>query len=617
VGIYLRLKRTFQKNVKKRIDRSWNLSTLKKLAPLFKPYRFKLGLATALTLLMSVIGLTNPLLTKVLIDEALLQEDLQLLLILTALMLAATIIWSLINIWRTYLSAEVGNEVMRDMRIELFDHLQRMPIDFFTMNRTGEMQSRLANDVGGVESVLTDTLMGFIRNISSALSVLVAMLILSPLLTLVSVWLIPFVYLLSGRVGNSIRKVRKDRQQALGSLTALMQESLSGSGNLLVKLFLGEPLLKDRFSIGNEEVARLGVKQQFYTNIFSSLSITIFTFAPVFVFLVAGIQLIRDEESTITIGIIVAFVQLQSRLVGFNSPITQLLNLKVQLQGALGLFERIFEYSDLPIEKGSGSKDALLARDSVGGRLEFNHVYFSYSPLQHPLSSYPPNSTVLKDVSFSVDPGQMVALVGPSGAGKSTIASLIPRLYEATGGEITLGGQNILDIPLHSLRSFIGMVTQETFLLHDSIRNNLLFAKPGASEEEMVSAAKAAAIHERIIAFEDGYDEIVGERGDKLSGGEKQRISLARVFLKDPKILILDEATSSLDSASEKLIQKSLERLMKYRTVIVIAHRLSTIQKADQILVLKDGTIVERGKHEALKESGFYAELLKLQRFKA
>jgi ATP-binding cassette subfamily B protein len=607
--------------------------TLRRVARSFAPYKAQVALVLGAILFTTVLGLVNPLMISFIFDDAIGKGNASLLFTLVGVMFVMPVATGLVGVGQTYLNNLIGQNVMRDFRNRLYAHLQSMSLRFFTSTRTGEIQSRLSNDVNGVEDVVTNTATSIVANISTVISTIVAMLILSPLLTLISLGLLPIFLWITTKVGQARRATSKETQESMAALTAQMQETLSVSGILLVKTFGRQKYTQQRFEQENQRLTGLEIRQQLIGRWFFMFINVFFSVTPAIVYLVAGLQIIHNPlNPPITLGKIVAFTTLQSRLF---FPIGQLLNIQVQVQGALALFDRIFEYLDLPIDIQDRPDALRLKAEEVRGLVTFEDVSFTYqrdpqsragglfapsekelaregqqdSPLPahiEPESARP----ALDHVSFQIEPGQLAALVGPSGAGKTTTTYLVPRLYDVESGAVKIDDINVKEIALASLGEIVGMVTQETYLFHASVRENLLYARDDASEEEMIAAARAAAIHERILELDDGYDTIVGERGYKLSGGEKQRIAIARVILKNPRILILDEATSALDTHSERLIQAALEPLMKDRTTLAIAHRLSTILAADVILVVDKGQIVERGTHEELlSHNGLYARL--------
>ncbi len=624
---------TYLEEQKKR-GRKTDARTLGRVLDAFKPYRFQVVLVFIAILLTTVLGLVNPLLIARIFDDAIDKGDVTRLIIYVSIMIVTPIVTGMIGVGQTYLNNVIGQNVMRDFRNRLYQHLQSMSLRFFTGTRTGEIQSRLSNDVNGVQGVVTNTATSIVSNFSTVISTIIAMLVISPLLTLISLGCLPVFLWITYKVGNVRRITSKETQQSMASLTAMMQETLSVSGILLLKTFGRQKYAQQAFEKENQKLTDLEIRQQMIGRWFFMFINIFFSIMPAIVYLIAGLQIIEHADPLMTIGKIVAFTTLQSRIF---FPIGQLLNVQVDIQGALALFDRIFEYLDMPIDIQNSPNAITLAPDQAQGQVAFKNVTFSYKvdapPVlsgsigqenngrrKRPVSPEPVATTetsnetasrpTLNNVSFEIQPGQLVALVGPSGAGKTTITYLTPRLYDVDEGAVEIDGHNVKDIKLESLSDLIGMVTQETYLFHASIRENLLYARADATEEEMIAAAKAAAIHERIMELEDGYDTTVGERGYKLSGGEKQRIAIARVILKNPRILILDEATSSLDTHSERLIQAALEPLMKDRTTLAIAHRLSTILAADVILVVDKGEIVERGTHQELLElGGLYARL--------
>jgi ATP-binding cassette subfamily B protein len=615
----------------KKRGRKTDARTVQRVAQAFTPYKFQVVLVLIAIILTTVLGLVNPLMIRYIFDDAIGKGNINLLIILVTIMIITPVVTGIFGVGQTYLNNIIGQRVMRDFRNKLFHHLQSMSLRFFTSTRTGEIQSRLSNDVGGVQGVVTDTATSVVANISTAVSTIIVMFILSPLLTLISLGLLPVFLWITYKVGNVRRATSKETQQSLAALTAMMQETLSVSGILLTKTFGRQKYAEGQFNKENQKLTDLEVRQQMIGRWFFMFVGTFFSIMPAIIYLVAGWQIIHRVPG-ISLGTIVAFTTLQSRLF---FPIGQLLNVQVEIQGALALFDRIFEYLDLPIDIQNRPGALELSPDDVQGQLTFKDVSFTYkrdessvlSDLiekegngegKRPVSPEPvailteePVSRItLNDVSFEIKPGQLAALVGPSGAGKTTITYLVPRLYEVDSGAVEIDGHNVKDIALESLGELIGVVTQETYLFHASVKENLMYARMDATEEEMIAAAKAAAIHDRIMELDDGYDTMVGERGYKLSGGEKQRMAIARVVLKNPRILILDEATSALDTHSERLIQAALEPLMKNRTTLAIAHRLSTILAADVILVVDHGEIVERGTHfELMEKNGVYARL--------
>jgi ATP-binding cassette subfamily B protein len=625
--------RTYAEEQKRR-GRKTDIRTVRRVAQAFQPYKFQVFLVLVAILLTTVLGLVNPLLIRYIFDDAIGKRNLNLLIILVSIMFVMPIITGIIGVGQTYLNNTIGQRVMRDFRNNLYNHLQSMSLRFFTATRTGEIQSRLSNDVGGVQSVVTDTATSVVSNVSTAVSTIIAMIFISPLLTAISLGLLPLFLWITYKVGNVRRSTSKETQKSLASLTAMMQETLSVSGILLIKTFGRQRYAQKQFEDENQRLTDLEIRQQMIGRWFFMFIGTFFSITPAVIYLIAGALIIHDPlHAGISLGGIVAFTTLQSRI---YFPIGQLLTVQVEIQGALALFDRIFEYLDLPIDIQDTSGALHLSINDVRGDIAFKNVSFTYkrdepsvligmgvdeeggngkvkrvvSPNPLAITEEPVAQTTINDVSFEIKPGQLAALVGPSGAGKTTLTYLVPRLYDVDSGAVEIDGINVKDIALASLGEIIGVVTQETYLLHASVRENLLYARADASEEEMIAAAKAAAIHDRIMELDDGYDTIVGERGYKLSGGEKQRIAIARVILKNPRILILDEATSALDTHSERLIQAALEPLMKNRTTLAIAHRLSTILAADVILVVDKGEIVEQGTHEQLLEQGgLYARL--------
>ncbi len=577
-------------------------ATLSRVVALFGAYKSHLAGIFVLVLASAFVGLLAPFYLQSLINDGLLKQNLGVVSHYTILTLIVTIGATVLALGYGYLSLLVGQKLMRDLRNRLNSHLQGMSLRFWTQTRTGDVQSRLVSDVGGVQNVLSDTAANVLSNVATVLSTLVAMIYMDWRLTLLSVGILPFFAFVAAKVGDYSRDLRTQNQKLLADLNSTMSETLSVSGVLLSKTNGRRALTAQKFARENEALTQTGLKLAMLMRVFFNLIGLSFSLTPALVYWLAG-WLSTQNSAALSIGTIVAFSALQGRLF---FPLTSLLNVQVEVNSALALFDRIFEYLDMPQEI-TDAPDALeLSSEQVRGEVEFKNVSFFYDENQ--------TRPTLEDVNLLARPGEHIALVGPSGSGKTTLTYLISRLYDVTSGSVQIDGRDIRQIKLDCLGQIIGVVTQESFLLHDSIRENLRYARPEATDEQLEEAARAAAIHDFIAGLPEGYDTVVGERGTKLSGGQKQRIAIARAILKNPPILVLDEATSALDTQSERLIQEALLRLSSGRTTFAIAHRLSTVLNADQILVLEEGVVVERGTHAQLLElNGSYARLYAAQ----
>ena len=622
---------------------------IRDVAQLFRPYRWIVGGIGGLVVFTAGLGVVNPILIKVVFDSALFCgpscPDLPRLYVLVGVMIAIPILTGVIGIGQTYLTNRVGQRVMEDLRNRLYAHLQGMSLRFFTGTRTGEIQSRLTNDVGGIQSVVTDTATSLLSNTVTLISTVVAMVVLSWQLTVLSLALMPVFMFYTYRAGDVRRRVAKQAQESKAEMSAITEETLSVSGMLLSKVFGRRKEDTDRFRRENRRLANLAIRQEMVGRTLFAVIGTFFSGAPALVYLIAGLVLAHGTNLGITAGTIVAFTTLQSRLF---FPIGSMLQVSVEIQASLALFERIFDYLRMPQDIVDAPDAKQFDPSAVRGAVRLDNVSFRYdrnafgeletvadgasadgaaaeaigdgvaaaatSDGAKPTNGEAPRRWALDEVTFEVKPGQLAAIVGPSGAGKTTISYLIPRFYDTTRGSVLLDDIDVRDIALESLSGAISMVTQETYLFHASVRRNLQYAKPDATDDEMEAAARAAFIHERITELDSGYDTVVGERGYRMSGGEKQRLAIARVVLKSPRVLILDEATSALDTTSERLVQAALRPLMRGRTTIAIAHRLSTILAADVIFVIDRGKLVEQGTHdELLRRGGLYAQLYEQQ----
>lgn len=584
---------------------------LGRIAELFQPHRRALILTIALVLVGAGLTVVPPLLTQQAFDRGLFPPtggpDIPVLVELVAVMIAIWIAGAGLGVWQTYLTATVGNRVMGSMRVDLFRHLQSMELGFFTRTKTGVIQSRLQNDVGGVAAVLTNTVSSVLGNTVTVIAALVAMLVLNWQLTLVAVVLMPVLVIAQRRVGQVRARIASRTQESLSDMTAITQETLSVSGILLSKSFNRQAAETARYEAENRTQIRLQVSQQMSGQWFFALVQIFLSIIPAIVYVVAGF-LITGGVS-VTAGTIVAFTTVQARLMW---PLIGLMRVALDLQTSAALFARIFEYLDLEPAIRDRHDARPVAAGPALGRVAFDDVRFSYPDTR------PGERPTLDGMSFEIQPGQFAAFVGPSGAGKTTVSYLIPRFHDVTGGRVLFAGEDVRALEQESLLENIGIVSQETYLFHATIGENLRYARPDATQEQIEQAARAANIHQTIESFPDGYDTLVGERGYRLSGGEKQRIAIARVLLKDPAVLILDEATSALDAISERVVQQALDTASRGRTTIAIAHRLSTVVDADVIFVVVGGRIVEQGTHvELLARRGEYARLYSDQRTEA
>ncbi|MDU0368147.1 ABC transporter ATP-binding protein [Microbacterium sp. KSW4-17] len=578
----------------------------RRVVELFRPYRARIAFTALLVVVGAAVAVIPPLLVQRIFDDALFpvdgsNPDLRLLAVLVSLMIGLFLVSAALNVGQTWLTATVGNRVTGDLRTRLFDHLQNMELGFFTRTKTGVIQSRLQNDVGGVSGVLTNTVTSILGNAVTVIASLVAMILIDWRLTLIAVALMPFLLFVQRRVGQVRARIAGETQESLSELSAITQETLSVSGILLSKSFNRQRTESARFDAENDNQVGLQVRRAMSGQGFFAVVQVIMSSVPAVIYLVSG-YLIGGGAGAITAGTIVAFTTVQARLL---MPLMGLMRVALDVQTSSALFARIFEYLDLR-PAIVDVPDALPVSAAPGplGRIEFRDVEFRYPDA--PAQARP----TLDGVSFTVEPGQHVAFVGPSGAGKTTILYLTPRMYEASGGAVLFSGADVRSLERASIIDEIGIVSQETYLFHATVRENLRYARPDATDDEIEAACRAANIHHVIAGFEAGYDTVVGERGYRLSGGEKQRIAIARVLLKDPPVLLLDEATSALDTVSERIVQEALETASHGRTTLSIAHRLSTVIGADQIHVVDAGRIVESGTHgELLALGGLYASL--------
>ena len=567
-----------------------------------KPYWKQLLLVLAAIAASSVFSLYPSILTGRIIDEGLIGRDLNALIKLIILSLAVTLGANLIGVLESYMNTWIAQHITFDMRNTMFRHLQQMSQRFFTSNNQGDIITRMTSDISGVQMVITNTFTSILSNSITLIIALIAMYRKNWVLATIGIIIVPLFTIPTRSAGKTRWNLTREAQECSDEINGILNETLSVSGQMLVKLFCREEAEYQKYEKANERMIKLNIKESMAGRWFRVVISTFTSIGPMLLYLVGGILMMK-YDSDLTVGDITVLVALLGRMYG---PVNSLLNIQVEWIRSMALFTRIFEYFDMPVE--IKNKENALVPKEAHGNVSFENVCFHYDPERE----------ILKDVSFTLESGHSIAIVGPSGSGKSTMINLIPRLYDVTAGSVKFDGVDVRDLDLVYLRSNIGVVTQDTYLFNGTIRDNLLYAKPDATEEELIEACKKANIHDFITAQPEGYDTIVGNRGLKLSGGEKQRVSIARVLLKDPALLIFDEATASLDSISEAKIQEAIDPLVDSRTSILIAHRLSTILAADEILVVKDGEIVERGRHSDLVQAGgVYTELYETQFAKA
>jgi ATP-binding cassette subfamily B protein len=571
-----------------------------RIVALFSPYRMRLAAVLALIVFSAGLSMISPFLLRSIFDNALPNKDGPLLTKLALGMIAISVATSAIGVWQTYISNVVGQRVMHDLRTAVYRHLQRMSLAFFTRTRTGEVQSRIANDIGGIDSVVTTTATSIAQNATTVIASIVAMVILDWRLAAISLIFVPAFVLLTRRVGQVRRRITTERQKRLADLSALVSESLSVSGIMLGKTMGRGRDLADRFTGESHEIADIEVRSRMAGRWMMSTIQMVFAIQPVLIYWIAGQSAIHGGHA-ISIGTVIAFAQLQTRLL---FPIQSLLSTGADVEASLALFDRIFEYLDLPVDIVEKSDPVELRPKEVLGEVRFDGVSFGYGAGDD-------GPWTLEDIDVVVPAGTRTAIVGETGAGKTTLGYLVARLYEPQQGRVTIDGVDVRDASLESLAATVGVVAQETYLFHASVRENLRFARPDATDDEVEDAVRTARISDLIASLPDGFDTVVGERGYRFSGGEKQRMAIARTILRNPPVLVLDEATSSLDTQTEAALQGELERLAQGRTTITIAHRLSTVRDADQIVVLDHGRIAERGTHdELLERNGLYAALV-------
>lgn len=571
---------------------------IKRVISYLSPYWKQLLLVLVAISLSSVLNLMPSILTGKIIDEGLGKRNLKMLVFFIVASLLTNLGANLIGVLESYINTWIAQQITFDMRNQMFSHLQKMSQRFYTTNNQGDIITRMTSDIGGVESVITNTFKSILSNSITLVFAVIAMFSKNWIMAIIGIAVIPLFVIPTRKAGKTRWELTNEAQACNDEINGILNETLSVSGQLLVKLFGKEKQEYDRYKEANSRMVKLNIKERMAGRWFFVVLTTVTSIGPMLLYLAGGILMIK-YNSSLTIGDVTVLVALLGRT---YMPVNSLLNIQVDWMRSMALFTRIFDYFDMPVEIKNSETPVIL--EKATGRVDFQHVFFHYDPERE----------ILKDINFTLESGKSIAIVGPSGSGKSTIINLIPRLYDVCEGQVLFDGVDVRDLDLQFLRKNVGVVSQETYLFNGTIRDNLLYAKPDATEEDLIEACKKANIYDFIESQETGLDTMVGNRGLKLSGGEKQRISIARVLLKDPALLIFDEATSALDSISESKIQEAIDPIIDSRTSILIAHRLSTILAADEILVIKDGRIVERGEHKDLvKQGGVYTELYNTQ----